>query len=73
MLPIIETLVAADKPSSFHCPNRNAVYRVVEVEAGPETVDREIKCRNCGAPLTSRKGDLILKYFLVRKAEHLAD
>ena len=47
-----------------------ALYRVVEVEPGPETVDREIKCRSCGTPLDSRKGDLVLKYFLVRKTEH---
>ena len=33
--------MAADKPSSFHCPNCNALYRVVEVEAGPDTVDCE--------------------------------
>ena len=62
--------MAADKPSSFHCPTCNALYRVVEVERGPETVDREIMCRSCGTPLDSRKGDLVLKYFLVRKTEH---
>ena len=62
--------MAADKPSSFHCPTCNALYRVVEFEPGPETVDREIKCRSCGTPLDSRKGDLVLKYFLVRKTEH---
>jgi predicted Zn finger-like uncharacterized protein len=61
--------VAADRPSSFHCPKCNALYRVVEVEPGPDTVDREIKCRSCGAPLASRKGNLVLKYFLVRTAE----
>ena len=61
--------MAADKPSSFYCPNCNALYRVVEVEPGPETVDREITCRSCGIPLASRKGNLVLKYFLVRKPE----
>jgi predicted Zn finger-like uncharacterized protein len=61
--------MAADRPSSFHCPNCNSLYRVVEVEPGPETVDREIKCRSCGTPLDSRKGDLVLKYFLVGKLE----
>jgi predicted Zn finger-like uncharacterized protein len=61
--------MAADMPSSFYCPNCNALYRVVEVEPGPETVDREIKCRSCGTPLDSRKGNLVLKYFQVRKPE----
>ena len=49
--------MAADKPSSFLCPNCSALYRVVEVEVGPDTVDLEITCRNCGAPLASRKGN----------------
>ena len=61
--------MAADKPSSFHCPNCNALYQVVGVEPGPETVDRAIKCRSCGNSLASRKGNLVLKYFLVRKGE----
>jgi hypothetical protein len=26
----------------FNCPNCNALYQVVKVEAGPETIDREI-------------------------------
>src|SRR5262245_56963665 len=38
--------------------------------SGTDTVDREIRCRNCGAPLASRKGDLVLKYFMVQKPEH---
>ena len=62
--------MVAEKPSSFHCPNCNALYRVVEVEAGPDTVDREITCRSCGTSFASRNGNLVLKYFLVRKAEH---
>ena len=36
------------KPS-FHCPNCNALYQVVNVEAGPETAYRAINCRACGA------------------------
>ena len=61
--------MAADQPSSFHCLNCNALYRVVEIEPGPDTVDREIECRSCGAQLASSKGNLVLKYFLVRKGE----
>jgi hypothetical protein len=37
-------------------------------EAGPETRDGEIACRVCGAPLASRDGEFVLKYFLLRKA-----
>jgi hypothetical protein len=51
----------------FNCASCNAVYHLVKVEAGPETVDREINCRACGAPLPARDGPLILKYFLLRK------
>ena len=59
-----------DRPSSFNCPTCNALYRLVEVEPGPETVDREIKCCSCGASLASRNGNLVLKYFLVRPLAH---
>ena len=52
----------------FNCPHCNALYQVIKVEAGPETVDREITCRACGAPLPGREGNFVLKYFLLRKA-----
>jgi predicted Zn finger-like uncharacterized protein len=57
----------ATERQSFNCPNCNALYHVVKVEAGPETVDREINCRSCGAPLTGRDDKLVLKYFLLSK------
>jgi hypothetical protein len=60
--------MAADKPSSFHCPNCNALYQIVKVEAGPETVGREITCLCCEAPLIGREGNLVVKYFLLPKA-----
>jgi len=41
---------------------------VVKAEPGPETVDREIVCRSCGAPLTGRDGKFVLKYFMLREA-----
>ena len=56
---------------SFHCPNCNALYKLVKVEAGPETANAEITCRICGGPLTARDGNLVLKYFLVRKPERV--
>ena len=63
--------MAADELSSFHCPNCNALYQVVKVDAGPETVDREITCRCCDAPLIGREGNLVIKYFLRWKAERV--
>src|SRR6476646_8144416 len=59
--------MAADKPASFHCPNGNALYQVVKVEIGPETVGREITCLCCETPLIGREGNLVVKYFLLRK------
>ena len=56
--------MVAAQPSSFHCSNCNAF----KVEAGPETVDREITCRCCEAPLIGREGNLVIKHFLLRKA-----
>ena len=53
---------------SFACPNCNALYELVKVEAGPETVDREMACRSCGTPLSAMEGKFVLKYFLLRKA-----
>jgi predicted RNA-binding Zn-ribbon protein involved in translation (DUF1610 family) len=59
-------IMAAAVKASFICPNCNALYRMVRQEAGPETVDRQITCRACGAPLPSREGKFVLKYFLLR-------
>jgi transposase-like protein len=55
------------KPS-FTCPNCNALYQLVRVEAGPESVDRQPTCRDCGAPFNGRAGKFVLKYFMLRKA-----
>jgi hypothetical protein len=64
-------IMAADKPSLFHCPNCNALYQVVKVETGHETVGREITCLCCEAPLIGREGNLVVKYFLLRKGDVL--
>jgi transcription elongation factor Elf1 len=53
--------------NSFTCPNCQALYQIVKVEAGPETDSREIMCRVCGAPLAAREGKFVLKYFLLRR------
>jgi hypothetical protein len=52
---------------TFICPNCNALYQVVKVEAGPETKGHEIACRVCGVPLAGREGKFVLKYFLLRE------
>jgi hypothetical protein len=59
--------VMPSKPAYF-CPNCDALYQLVKVEAGPETSDREIACRACGAPLPVREGKFVLKYFMLREA-----
>src|SRR5262249_12881043 len=60
-------IMAADRPSLFHCPNCNALYHVIKVDPGPETVDRAVTCRVCGESFASREGNAVLKYFLTRK------
>jgi hypothetical protein len=56
----------------FTCPNCQALYQIVKVEASPETDDREIICRACRYPLVAREGKLVLKYFLLRKGGGVA-
>jgi hypothetical protein len=52
----------------FNCPNCNALYQVVKVEAAPETIyESEITCWVCGGLLAARDGKLVLKYFLLWK------
>ena len=57
------------RPRSFACPNCNSLYELVKVEAGPETVHREVACRSCEAPLPGIEGNFVLKYFLLRKGQ----
>jgi hypothetical protein len=53
--------------TQFNCVNCNALYHLIKGEAGPETVDRELTCQVCGAPLPSRQEQFVLKYFLLQK------
>jgi hypothetical protein len=55
-------------PSLFFCPKCSALYQIVKVEAGPETINREVTCQACDAPLPAREGKFVLKYFMLRKA-----
>jgi DNA-directed RNA polymerase subunit RPC12/RpoP len=52
---------------SFICSNCHALYRIVRVEVGRETVDREITCQACGGPLPGREGRFVIRYFMLRK------
>jgi hypothetical protein len=51
---------------SFTCPECQAFYQLVKVEAGSETIFHDVACRACGVSLPGREGNLILKYFLLR-------
>ena len=46
----------------FQCPNCEAQYKVVRVEA-PPTHDDPLLCLSCGGPLRNREGKYALKYF----------
>ena len=59
-------IMARERAVKF--PNCKALYQLVRVEAGPETIDREITCQVCGSPLAGREGKFVLKYFLLREA-----
>jgi predicted Zn finger-like uncharacterized protein len=61
-------MAAPSSIKSFTCPNCQALYQIVKVEAGPETVSQEVPCRVCGTPLAGRDGKFVLKYFLLREA-----
>jgi hypothetical protein len=41
---------------SFFCLNCQAYHQIIKVERGPETVDRDVTCRSCGAPLPGSEG-----------------
>jgi hypothetical protein len=58
--------MGAPPVTTRHCTNCDAMYQIVKVEAGPDTTSRQITCRACGAPLASREGKTVLKYFLLR-------
>jgi predicted RNA-binding Zn-ribbon protein involved in translation (DUF1610 family) len=57
--------MAAAQVSRFQCPNCGAPYQIVRVEADGVSVDRELTCLRCGAPLPGREGRFVLKYFLL--------
>ena len=48
----------------FQCPNCEALYKVVRIEA-PAAHDNPVLCLSCGGPLQNREGKFALKYFRV--------
>jgi hypothetical protein len=56
-------------PTHFKCPNCDALYHLVKVVAGPQAhLDYKITCTVCAGALPACEGQLIFKYFLLRKA-----
>jgi predicted RNA-binding Zn-ribbon protein involved in translation (DUF1610 family) len=60
--------MASSPASRFNCPNCGALYEVVRVEAENVAIGRELACLSCGAPLQSRQGRFVLKYFLLGRS-----
>src|SRR6202041_3431820 len=58
---------------TFSCRNCEALYQLVREEANPESRDRRVTCRACGAPFPGREGKFALKYFLLRKATRIQE
>jgi predicted RNA-binding Zn-ribbon protein involved in translation (DUF1610 family) len=52
---------------NFICPHCSSFYETVKAEAVQETLEHEIKCSTCHAPLPPREEQFVLKYFLVRR------
>jgi hypothetical protein len=51
-----------ENTTSFQCPNCDAQYKVVRVEA-PPNINEELVCLTCGSPLRNREDNFVLKYF----------
>jgi hypothetical protein len=51
--------------TKFRCPNCEAEYKVVRIEAPPTREDRQLTCLSCGGPIRNREGKFALKYFRV--------
>ena len=58
------TVVRGTTTGQFNCPHCDALYYLIETEAGSETRDRQLTCVVCDAPLPARKGPFVFKYLL---------
>jgi transcription elongation factor Elf1 len=59
--------VRTSHAESFNCPKCKSHYKLVRAEADLQSPEGQVACRQCGAPLNGREGDLVLKYFFVGK------
>jgi predicted Zn finger-like uncharacterized protein len=57
--------MAEPEETRFNCPNCNAQYKVVKIEAPALASAEDVTCVSCGTALQARDGKLALKYFLV--------
>jgi predicted Zn finger-like uncharacterized protein len=53
-----------ESATKFQCPNCEAAYKVVRIEAPPDH-NNPVLCLSCGGPLKNREGKFALKYFRV--------
>jgi len=60
--------VTRGEATKFNCPNCEAEYKLVRVEA-PPTHDLQLVCLRCGGPLRNREGKFALKYFRTKGAK----
>lgn len=56
-----------DDVSRYNCPNCDAVYRLLRVDA-PAEIDRKVTCLCCGGPLQGQDGRFVSKYMLLGMA-----
>jgi len=52
-------------PHHFACPLCDAEFKLVLVEAGPESSDANVECPACATEFPGRAPGKVLKYFLV--------
>ena len=59
--------MSSRNPADFKCPKCSAHYKVVRVEAQPQSPNRPVHYKVCKEPLASMDGEDILKYFLTTR------
>jgi hypothetical protein len=52
----------------FNCPNCEALYMVVQVQAEPSKLYRQLTCRSCDGPLVAQRGGSFSNIFFSRSA-----
>ena len=56
-----------DVPADFKCSKCSAHYKVVRVNAEPQSPNWLVHCKVCKEPLAAMDGEDILKYFLTAR------